>query len=896
MKRFGIGIASAIIISIAVYFPLKNYILKKYGVSEVTVAVSVIKQYLGLEKPNVIQQSPAYQREVPEKHPQAIAIDSEFIPFRDIGSSLGDRALRNNSMLWAQGGAIFDANNDGREDIYLAHSGRPVSKRVDERNVLTGETVPAKPNVLYINQGNNDRGEPVYLSIQELAKNGNDLFLEEELLIENKYNPRNSSDDDEFSVGRISTGAIAADFNGDGLLDLYVLASHYGIMAQSHELGFPSYPAKNHLGREARSAREAVVVRTPAFLWGELQDGKDVMVNFGGQLEAEGRNSLFINRGDKDGDGLPEWEDVTLEAGVGGNWTSTSAAVADIDRDGDLDLYVANFLDPDYWGFGAKYFAGNRNQLYINQLTETGNLTFLDKSETFNVAGLHLEEDLEASVWRDKQQDFFKTSMHIVEGKQVGEQADHSWSAMFMDFNQDHWPDLVVANDMSNRLRIYENVEGNSFRYLEAFNDANWDGCWMGLSAGDLNGDLKEELLIANCGSQTMSAKNTGLLVDTEEELNLTALAYINYMKGKSTLHHAVLEYHSDSGKFQDLSADVKVNHSSHIPPDMSNPMNFTQRDKAFFERNSFSTSLRAYEFAWNISLLDIDNDQDLDLYMAGALARGNDNFIGDTLGSPGRLLVNEGSDGSYEFTDRTLEYQLLDILHMDYAHNPPRRVAPGTGWTKRDYIYIGDTDAYSASGVDAAESTIRDIFRMHEAASATLNADVNGDGFIDILVTHTGGYNSISPQARNLKVEFGGRILAVPAPNKVVSPPTQFEEGHTSLYINGGSAKNSQGNWVKINLRDRSSNNLYAVGAKVIVNENKLYYTRIGGPVFGAVTTDLHIGLGNEALHSVDITWPSGSTSTQKIVLDGKLVNQTICIDREIGIYSCESLFSYQE
>ncbi|MDP5210665.1 CRTAC1 family protein [Microbulbifer sp. 2205BS26-8] len=888
MKRLTIGVATAIIIGITVYFPLKSYILKKYGVSEVTVAASVIKQYLGFESEAKIQQSIHSRREAQEKLPEAIAIDSGYIPFRDIGSSLGERALRNNSMLWSQGGAIFDANNDGREDIYLTHSGRPVSKKVDQRNVLTGETAPAKPNVLYLNQGNNDSGEPVYRSIQDLTKNGNSLFLEQELLIENKYKPRRTPDEDEFSVGRISTGAIAADFNGDGLLDLYVLASHYGIMAQSHELGFPSYPAKNHLGREARSAREALVVRTPAFLWGEMQDGKDVMVNFGKQLEAEGRNSLFINLGDKDGDGLPEWKDVTHEAGVGGNWTSTSAAVADVDRDGDLDLYVANFLDPDYWGFGAKYFAGNRNQLYINRLVDTGKLTFQDKSATFNVSGLHLEEGLEASVWRDKDQSFFKTSKHIVDGKQVGEQADHSWSAMFMDFNQDHWPDLVVSNDMSNRLRIYENIQGKSFHYLEAFNDAEWDGCWMGLSAGDLNGDLKEELLIANCGSQTMSAKNTGLLVETEEELNLTALAYINYMKGKSTLHHAVLEYHGGNSGFHDLSGKVKVNHSSHIPPDMSNPMNFTLRDKGFFERNNFSTSLRAYEFAWNLSLLDIDNDQDLDLYMAGALARGNDNFIGDTLGSPGRLLVNESSEGGYEFTDRTLEYQLLDIRHMDYTHNPPRRVAPGTGWTKRDYIYISDTDAYSSSGVDAAESTIRDIFRMHEAASATLNADVNGDGFIDILVTHAGGYNSVSPQARNLKVEFGGRILAVPAPNKVVSPPTQFEEGHTSLYINGGSPKNSQGNWVKIHLRDQSSNNLFAIGAKLIVNKDKLYYTRVGGSAFGAVTTDLHIGLGDEALHSVDITWPSGSTNTKKIVLDDPAINQKICIDRKIGVYSC--------
>src|ERR1043165_1758642 len=51
-----------------------------------------------------------------------------------------------------------------------------------------------------------------------------------------------------------------------------------------------------------------------------------------------GRNTLFRNNGDG------TFTDVTDQAGVGGNSWSTSAAFFDYDRDGSLDLVVANYI------------------------------------------------------------------------------------------------------------------------------------------------------------------------------------------------------------------------------------------------------------------------------------------------------------------------------------------------------------------------------------------------------------------------------------------------------------------------------------------------------------------------------------------------------------------------
>ena len=189
---------------------------------------------------------------------------------------------------------------------------------------------------------------------------------------------------------------------------------------------------------------------------------------------------------------------------------------------------------------------------------------------------------------------------------------------------------------------------------------------------------------MSNCGGQSMSASNMALLNKERGDESILALAPINYAMDKARLANAILTPRAMDG-YVDISDAITVHHSPYIAPDLTRRENFAPSALPLLRQAQLRARARAPTSSPSPSaMLDVENDGDLDIYWAGALARGNDGFIGDWTNSPGRLLVNDtpaaarGKPEKIELTDRTLEYRLLDITDMDYEHNPPRRKTPG--------------------------------------------------------------------------------------------------------------------------------------------------------------------------------------------------------------------------
>lgn len=154
---------------------------------------------------------------------------------------------------------------------------------------------------------------------------------------------------------------------------------------------------------------------------------------------AVGENRLFENR-----DG--RYTDVTARAGVGGNaddW-STGAAFLDYDNDGDLDLFVANYVvwskeidfEVDYrlTGVGRAYgpptnYRGSHSRLYRND----GDGRFADVSAD---AGIE------------------------VVNPATGEPAGKALGLAPVDVDRDGWMDLLVANDTVGNFFFHNRGDG----------------------------------------------------------------------------------------------------------------------------------------------------------------------------------------------------------------------------------------------------------------------------------------------------------------------------------------------------------------------------------------------------------------------------------------------------
>ena len=198
-----------------------------------------------------------------------------------------------------------------------------------------------------------------------------------------------------------------------------------------------------------------------------------------------GKNALYHNNGDG------TFTDVTDKTGVGGKgirW-NTGCAFVDYDRDGRLDLFVANYIDLDlktapvpesgpclYKGVmvacGPPGLQGGKNILYHNN----GDGTFTDVSEAAGITKAN---------------------------------GTYGLGVLVADFNNDGWPDIYVAND-STASTLYQNLKNGKFEDVAISSGAalSPDGkpqAGMGVSAGDYDHDGNLDIVKSNFAGDTHS-------------------------------------------------------------------------------------------------------------------------------------------------------------------------------------------------------------------------------------------------------------------------------------------------------------------------------------------------------------------------------------------------------
>ena len=797
----------------------------------------------------------------------------------------------------ATGVVVADVNQDDRLDVYFLRNGNSWVVPTDGNAVLEDKPYP-QYNALFINQGNDVAGNPIYENASDLAV-ANDTYVKEELLIENYLYPREAVTDSRDRVGRASSVAISIDLNNDGRLD-FIVGNILPGMLWSHP------KTQRVLGQFVRPVgRQAVKAKLPLagqglYFLKDYEPGdqiNDVRESSRG-IEPFGANSIFINLGDKDQDGLPEWQDISRETGREGTSNTMALLAEDFDQDGDLDIFEANFMDMDYWPGGSQQLAGAANRLFINQLKETGELKFIDMAKEMNVDGVYDEDFPMPDYYKLYKLPFLPEEYSMVLRKFIpykpeyleinGEKSEKgqiSWAAVSQDVNLDGYPDIWIANDIG-FLRLYINEKGKKFTLDEKQPRHSQTGYWMSLTPMDFNGDKKEDLFAGNIGGSAMNLAMPipDLHMLFEPVMSSSTMAQ-QFFGGHHNSMHAIID--GASGFHEEM--DHKVRHSRVLPPDASLENNIrtfviVDNEKVDFDKNSIDP----YEFTWGSTAIDVQNDGLMDLYWVGCLqGRGGGTF--PIMGTgPGRFLANATkSPDQPRFIDQTAEHHVFNIQELNYdsldAHGYIYRKSPLQNWGKRSMVYSHDVSVWGFQGPGIVERiTNHDMIQTAENGRAAIAADLNGDGFNDILVRNIGGYDSRGSDSKNLKAKIDGKVRVIPAHDANFPSPTNYEPGSTRLFMN----TYARNNWLKVKLIDDrpESENRNAIGARVILNDKQLQVVRAGnGGFISNYTGPVLFGLGEEVADQLWIDWPGAGEPVAYALED--LSNGTLTVSSTQGI-----------
>ncbi len=289
-------------------------------------------------------------------------------------------------------------------------------------------------------------------------------------------------------------GVGLIDYDGDGWLDVYVVQGGR----------FPPDPAQPPRGdRLFRNRRDGTFedVTNASGIGGMTQGyGQGVAV---GDYDNDDHADLFVTRWrsyalyHNRGDG--RFEDVTQQVGLSGDrdWP-TSAAFADFDNDGDLDLYVCHYVAWD---------AENPQVCY----------TFPPNQVVIGCNPREVEPRPDHLFRNDKGR---FTDVTAAAG--VLEHEGRGLGVVAADFDGDGRIDLFVANDQSAN-NLYMNRQDIRFEETAqaAGVAANAEGGYqagMGVACGDLDGDGRLDLAVTNFyGESTTFFHNLGQSLFADE-------------------------------------------------------------------------------------------------------------------------------------------------------------------------------------------------------------------------------------------------------------------------------------------------------------------------------------------------------------------------------------------
>jgi hypothetical protein len=312
---------------------------------------------------------------------------------------------------------------------------------------------------------------------------------------------------------------------------------------------------------------------------------QDLIVNTVG-----GGTQIFLN----DGKGH-----FTQSAVLNENRGGMSLAIADYDGDGALDIYICNYRTSTLRDMPATNFRVNMVNGKPVIASVNGEPTTLPQYEgrfALNSSGNVSEYGEADALYRNDGHGHF-TLVSFTDGTFLDEEGkalqhppyDWSLSAMFRDLNGDGRPDLYVCSDFDTPDRIWINQGNGKFRAIAKLALRDTSRFSMGVDVADLNRDGHDDIFVLDM----LSRNHTTRLTRADKSLDLLSAGLI---EGRPQFSRNTLQLSRGDGTFAEI---------------------------AYF------AGLEASEWSWTPAFLDVDLDGYEDLLIT--TGHGRDDMDLDT-------------------------------------------------------------------------------------------------------------------------------------------------------------------------------------------------------------------------------------------------------------------------
>lgn len=321
-----------------------------------------------------------------------------------------------------------------------------------------------------------------------------------------------------------------------------------------------------------------------------------------------GANHLFRNLGNG------KFVDVTVRAGVGDPGFSTSAVWFDYDNDGKLDLFVGNYVE---WSVEKDLYCtlDNKNKSYCTPQSYKGQ---------------------SATLYHNRGNGTFENA---TQRAGVNDPAGKTLGLALLDYDNDGWLDLFVANDTEPN-KLYHNNHNGTFTDEGiaagvAFSAAGTPRAGMGVDAADYDGSGRASVIIGNFTNESMALyHNDGSGLFTDEaatsgigKLSAQSLTFATFFFDYDL--DGLLDIFAANGHVSDDIAIVQPNVKYAQPPHV-----FHNKGKKKFEEVTakLGRAMQRAIVGRGAAYGDFDNDGDLDLLIT-------------TNNGPARLLRNDNAN-----------------------------------------------------------------------------------------------------------------------------------------------------------------------------------------------------------------------------------------------------------